>query len=66
MKKINITSKNLLLIGLFIIQIICIYISAAFALEGTPYLCCDITGTLGYLIFACIIEKFKRTIIING
>ena len=66
MKKINITAKNLLLIGLFVIQIICIYISAAFALEGTPYLWCDITGTLGYLIFACIIEKFKRTVIING
>ena len=65
MKKFKITSKNLLLIGLFIIQILCIYISAAFALEGTPHLWCDITGALGYFAVACIIEKFKRTMIIN-
>ena len=65
MKKFKITSKNLLLIGLFIIQILCIYISAAFALEGTPHLWCDIVGTIGYFAIACIIERFKRTIIIN-
>ena len=66
MKKFKITSKNLLLISLFIIQILCIYISAAFALEGTPHLWCDIVGTIGYFAVACIIERFKKTVIING
>ena len=64
MKKFNTTSEKLGIIVFTTIQILCVFIAAAFALqEPTTNVYVDAIGALGYLFLACLIEwvKYKIT-----
>lgn len=63
MKKFNITSEKLGVIAFTTIQILCIFIAAAFALQEPTNVYGNAIGAIGYLSAACLIEwvKYKIT-----
>ena len=58
MKKFNITSEKLAVIVFTTIQILCVLIAAAFALEQT-FTNYDLFGAIGYLSIAILCEWIK-------
>lgn len=63
MKKFNITSEKLGVIAFTTIQILCVFIAAAFALQEPTNVYGNAIGAIGYLCIACLIEcvKYKVT-----
>ena len=62
MKKINITSEKLGVIAFTTIQILCIFIAAAFALQEPTNVYGDAIGAIGYLCIAIFFEWMKYKI----
>ena len=62
MKKFNITSEKLGVIAFTTIQILCVFIAAAFALQGThTYI--DSVVAIGWLVIAGFFEWMKYKVI---
>ena len=63
MKKFNITSEKLGVIAFTTIQILCIFIAAAFALQEPTNVYGNAIGAIGYLCIAIFFEwvKYKIT-----
>lgn len=65
MKKFNISSKKLAIIAFTTIQILCVFIAAAFVLQSdavpNPYY--DALGSLMYICITIIIEWVKYRIV---
>lgn len=63
MKKFNVTSEKLGVIAFTTIQILCIFIAAAFALQEPTNIYGNAIGAIGYLCIAIFFEwvKYKIT-----
>ena len=60
----TINDKKLTIMGCSIVQTMCIFISAAFALqEPAPSIYIDALGAIGYLAIAAILEWIKHKFI---
>lgn len=62
MKKFNITSEKLGVIAFTTIQILCVFIAAAFALQKPTNVYGDAIGAIGYLCIAIFFEWMKYKI----
>lgn len=61
MKKFNITSEKLMVIAFSTVQTLCVFIAAAFALQGSTYY--DTVGAIGYLCIAALFEWMKHKLL---
>ena len=62
MKKFNITSEKLMVIAFSIVQTLCVFIAAAFALQGSS-MYYDAVGAIGCLCIAALFEWMKHKLL---